>query len=801
MATFTIGATDYRTSFFGANDGSVLGTVHEQLRTGAHAVTVTAGGLLDVRQPLSGGSPFVAAITGLGQAGTTNAVWTVNVNGAVNATSANAGDMMIGAGLFNGFGATANRLTVGVDGTLHGADYGLASSARGTITNNGWINGQNAAIWFGDVATLGTNTYTQGSTGSNLFATAGAANGAANLAIINTAVSVTNAVTGVIETVIGQSSFNASQGVAIKNMGHTGLTVTNAGYILSGGTDTIYNGQLVSNATTHVFGDHYDGAIYSAGRLTVTNAATGIISGSVSTEWFGATVTNAGLIGGVEMRLSTTNGLFDTDRDGDFADTITAAGGIGAVDVTTLVGLTLTNSGFISSIRRIDELTRPDGRSSESYSVVGADARDTVRNTGTISEDIYLQGGADLFANTGALARAGDVFMGAGNDTITNTGTLGTIWAEAGNDSLSNTLKTNTVHMGEGNDTVTNSGTMEGNPGSSVRVVEMADGNDSFTNSGTIGMVQGFALPTALRDLLIATEFEQFGFNGLSNPANRQGDLVVAMGADDDTLNSTGTINGWITMGEGRDVMTGGANRDYIIEDDGLDRYSAGAGADQFYLSQTDAFADTIDGGLGTDFLFLGDRGFTVNLALNTLRDTADTRTGNTDTLLNVERVRGGVDADVIIGSARAESLAGGAGADAITGGGGKDILIGGLGNDVFVFNAASDSTVARAGRDMVLDFNRGQDDIQLTFDANTLAGIANAGIQQFDYAGIAYGNFTREGEGTAARFNAGELRYDYEAGNTILRGDTNGDGLADFAIEFRGLIAFDATDFIFGTS
>jgi hypothetical protein len=281
MATFTIGATDYRTSFFGANDGSVLGTVHEQLRTGAHAVTVTAGGLLDVRQPLSGGSPFVAAITGLGQAGTTNAVWTVNVNGAVNATSANAGDMMIGAGFFIGFGATANRLTVGVDGTLHGADYGLASSARGTITNNGWINGQNAAIWFGDVATLGTNPYTQGSTGSNLFATAGAANGAANLAIINSTVSVTNAVTGVIETVIGQSSFNASQGIAIKNMGHTGLTVTNAGYIISGGTDSIYTGQLVSNATTHVRDDHYDGAIYSAGRLTVTNAATGFISGSV----------------------------------------------------------------------------------------------------------------------------------------------------------------------------------------------------------------------------------------------------------------------------------------------------------------------------------------------------------------------------------------------------------------------------------------------------------------------------------------------------------------------------------------
>jgi len=42
-----------------------------------------------------------------------------------------------------------------------------------------------------------------------------------------------------------------------------------------------------------------------------------------------------------------------------------------------------------------------------------------------------------------------------------------------------------------------------------------------------------------------------------------------------------------------------------------------------------------------------------------------------------------------------------------------------------------------------------------------------------------------------------GELRYFQENGNTIVEGDVNGDGSADFQIEISGITSLQASDFI----
>ncbi len=99
---------------------------------------------------------------------------------------------------------------------------------------------------------------------------------------------------------------------------------------------------------------------------------------------------------------------------------------------------------------------------------------------------------------------------------------------------------------------------------------------------------------------------------------------------------------------------------------------------------------DRLDGGAGNDRLFAGAGG---------------------DTLL------GGAGNDILLGGEGADSLSGGAGLDRLTGGTQGDALRGGLGADRFVF-AAGDGT------DRILDWQDGQDRIEIASGANRLADL-----------------------------------------------------------------------------
>jgi len=132
-----------------------------------------------------------------------------------------------------------------------------------------------------------------------------------------------------------------------------------------------------------------------------------------------------------------------------------------------------------------------------------------------------------------------------------------------------------------------------------------------------------------------------------------------------------------------------------------------------------------------------------------------------------------------ITGTSGNDVLHGTSGLDAINGKGGKDVLSGGSGSDVFVFD-----TAAEANGDTILDFVHGADRIDLRgIDANT----RSTGDQAFTFIG-------------SERFHkvAGELHtYRLSDGNTYLSGDTNGDGVADFAIKVIGSHTFANTDFL----
>ena len=149
---------------------------------------------------------------------------------------------------------------------------------------------------------------------------------------------------------------------------------------------------------------------------------------------------------------------------------------------------------------------------------------------------------------------------------------------------------------------------------------------------------------------------------------------------------------------------------------------------------------------------------------------------------LGFDTIGGGAGQDVIFGDNGNDVLKGGGGNDILTGGTGRDTLRGGLGDDSFNFNSVNDSAVG-AQRDHIVDFAQGEDVIDVsTIDAN--AGVG--GNQTFDFIGNA-----------AFSNTAGELRAMNSGGNTIVAGDRDGDGNADFQILVVGVTGLTEGDFV----
>jgi len=140
----------------------------------------------------------------------------------------------------------------------------------------------------------------------------------------------------------------------------------------------------------------------------------------------------------------------------------------------------------------------------------------------------------------------------------------------------------------------------------------------------------------------------------------------------------------------------------------------------------------------------------------------------------------GGAGSDFLIGGSGNDSVNGGAGNDLLVGGGGKDTLIGGNGADRFDFNALAETGIYSTSRDVIVDFVRGSDKIDLsTLDANTATAVNEA--------------FTRIIAGTTTFTAAGQLKV---AGG-ILYGNTDADATAEFAIQLTGIASLAASDFV----
>lgn len=150
----------------------------------------------------------------------------------------------------------------------------------------------------------------------------------------------------------------------------------------------------------------------------------------------------------------------------------------------------------------------------------------------------------------------------------------------------------------------------------------------------------------------------------------------------------------------------------------------------------------------------------------------------------------GGGGADRLSGGEGSDTLRGGKGSDLVDGGTGKDNLVGGGGSDRFVFAAIGESGLTESTADVIADFRRGQDRIDLRgIDAFAATG----GNDAFVWRGT--GGFTSasNGEVSFRKVDTAGTANDH----TLVLIDNDGDRGAEMAIRLTGLHNLTAADFI----
>lgn len=380
------------------------------------------------------------------------------------------------------------------------------------------------------------------------------------------------------------------------------------------------------------------------------------------------------------------------------------------------------------------------------------------------------------------LAEQAQIFIGSeGNDTYTGTEFADTIGGNGGADVLAGGAGDDVLDGGTGADKMSGGA---GNDSFTVddagdRVIETADeGTDSVKASVS------FSLSANVENLTLTGSAVIDGAgNGLANTitgndaANR-----LAGGAGDDVLKGGGGAD-WLDGGTGDDRMTGGTGDDTYVVDSTGDSVveDAGAGHDTVRSSITSTLGANLE-----DLKLLAGSGAidgTGNGLANTITGNNGANTlsglGGSDELI------GGKGTDTLLGGGGVDILKGGAGHDVLTGGAARDVLYGGGGKDTFLFTSLSDSFQGKgATRDLIADFQQGKDVIDLSgLDADS----TTKGAQDFTFIG-------------AARFSgeAGELSFKItESGKTLLRGDIDGDGKADFAVLIDKKVALGLDDFL----
>ena len=220
---------------------------------------------------------------------------------------------------------------------------------------------------------------------------------------------------------------------------------------------------------------------------------------------------------------------------------------------------------------------------------------------------------------------------------------------------------------------------------------------------------------------------------------------------------------------EGDDSLNGGTGIDTLIGGTGNDTYIIDSTTDTITELPNEG-SDKIQSSVSLSIATVDN---VENLVL-----TGTSRINGTGNSLN-NAIIGNIANNKLNGGSGNDKLNGSKGDDILIGGAGKDNLTGGLGKDTFDFNAYSEIGLGTTKRDVITDFTRGQDKIDLSsIDPNT----ALAGNQAFKFI--------------TTPFNApGQLHYS----NGIISINTDTDSATEYEIQLTGVIptTLAATDFV----
>lgn len=239
--------------------------------------------------------------------------------------------------------------------------------------------------------------------------------------------------------------------------------------------------------------------------------------------------------------------------------------------------------------------------------------------------------------------------------------------------------------------------------------------------------------------------------------------------------------NDTIIGGEGMDTLRGSQGDDLIYGTAGCDRIWGGTGN------------DTIQGGSGSEIIYGGDAGAN-QLYGNGGNDQIYGGTGN-------ERIDGGSGNDTIYGGSGADTIYAGSGNDSISADDGNDIVYCGYGSNYVNLGAGNDRFYAGTGKDIVLG-GPGADEFVYNSAAHIGFGSARDVITGFvhgtDHINLRALNTNFNADGGLTGGGIASFYYSAPAGATagLLIGDADGNGVADWTLEFTGAPVVTASDF-----